>query len=129
MVPNNSDLQILTFEGAEWLSALYDCLSHDNPADGREACRRFSVILLALHTLSAEHFSFKPKVHWMIEMLEFALEGAKPSSAWTYRDEEFGGTLKFLARASGGPGNPGAIGTRVLRRFAALEPLEGLQSK
>ena len=35
------------------------------PTAGRPVAG-FAVVLF---TLSAEHFSFKPKVHWMIEML------------------------------------------------------------
>ena len=79
--------------------------------------------MLALHYGWPDMFSFKPKVHLMIELIEYADLGTKPSNSWTYRDEEFGGSLKHLASGAGGPMTPPAIARRVLLRFAALEPL------
>ena len=83
----------------------------------------------ALHPHAGLHcgwphmFSFKPKMHLMIELIEYADLGTKPSNSWTYRDEEFGGSLKHLASGSGGPMTPPAMARRVLLRVAALEPL------
>ena len=72
------------------LAALYDCLHRGEDRDSVGPCKAFTVRLLALHRTAPALFSFKPKVHWMIEMLEYSIPGAKPSSAWTYRDEELG---------------------------------------
>ena len=127
----DADAQVssLVIRAARLLSSLYNVLSKEHNVPAKQLCRDFSILLLALHRGWPEQFSFKPKVHMMIELLEYGTPGARPSAVWTYRDEEFGGSLKKLAQASGGPMTPSAVGRRVLLRFCAMEPLEGLARK
>ena len=116
----------LAIRAANLLSRVYDVLSRRHDVPIVELCKEFTVLLLALHRGWPDSFAFKPKVHMMIELLEYGTPGARPSAVWTYRDEEFGGSLKHLAQASGGPMSPAAVGKRVLLRFCAMEPLQAL---
>ena len=113
----------LAKEGLHHLNVLYNSLSYTISEKVKSSCRRLCILMLALHYGWPDMFSFKPKVHLMIELIEYADLGTKPSNSWTYRDEEFGGSLKHLASGAGGPMTPPAIARRVLLRFAALEPL------
>ena len=113
----------LAKEGLHHLNVLYNSLSHTITEQVKASCNRLCILMLALHYGWPHMFSFKPKMHLMIELIEHADLGAKPSNSWTYRGEEFGGSLKHLATSSGGPMTPPTIARRVLLRFAALEPL------
>ena len=44
--------------------------------------------------------------------------GTRPSLYWTYRDEDFGGTLARMARRRGGRSTARSTGESVLSRFA-----------
>ena len=45
------------------------------------------------------------------------MDGCQPALSWTYRDEDFGGTVAGLVRRRGGPRTIAATGSQVLQRF------------
>ena len=67
--------------------------------------RRFC---LAAVRMEAEHngvlWRCKPKMHLFQELCEYHVDS--PATFWTYRDEDFGGSMAQLARVRGGPRNP-----------------------
>ena len=109
---------------AHELAVCYSCL----PTLGFEHerlkfhCRRFCILAVAME---AEHngilWRCKPKLHMFQEIAEYHLDS--PVTFWTYRDEDFGGSLAKLARPRGGPRNAGVAGAGVLARFRAQHKL------
>ena len=65
----------------------------------------------------------KPKLHLLLEL---GLEGSNPSSSWTYRDEDFGGSMAHLSRRRGGLLKPLPTSSNLLRRFAIRHRLPHL---
>ena len=87
-----------------YLSACYQCLSATTPfaADRlAEHCKRCAALYVALEHVTDGVFRTKPKLHMFQEFCEMSFPG-RPASAWTYRDEEFGGVLVGTARRRGG---------------------------
>ena len=58
----------------------------------------------------------KPKFHLFLEM---TMEGHNPSLNWTYRDEDFGGSVAAVSRSKGGPSVIQCTAARYLMRFRA----------
>jgi hypothetical protein len=88
---------------AEKLNECARCLSTDS-ARWREvlpaASKDFCVQYKALSELSeGRNWVIKPKMH---QFLEMCISGSKPNMSWTYRDEDFGGTVAQLCRIKGG---------------------------
>mgnify|MGYP007018355561 CR=1 FL=1 len=85
-------------------------------------CRRFCILAVKLE---AEHdgvlWRCKPKLHLFQELCEFHFDC--PSLYWTYRDEDFGGSMAQLAKRRGGPTRPGVASKAVLDRFCAKHKL------
>ncbi len=108
-------------EAAETLQLLYSNLSSDAHLDNASLSQKMANLLKTLAEVRPQHFGLRPKVHFMQELLEYSAPGSKGSSAWTYRDEDFGGYIVRLAHAEGGPMRPAAMAQRTLRRFLALE--------
>ena len=54
-------------------------------------------------------------LHLFQELAE--MDGCQPALSWTYRDEDFGGTVAGLGRRRGGPRTIAATGSQVLQRF------------
>lgn len=103
------------------LAACYECLSAASfsfPAL-QEHSRRFCLLYVALEAVSQSDTAWrvKPKLHLFQEMCEAS--GACPSTCWTYRDEDFGGTLAKLSRRRGGANTPQNTAKVVLQRFMA----------
>jgi hypothetical protein len=109
---------------AHELAHCYSCLpTHEfEHARLKFHCRRFCLLATIME---AEHngtlWRCKPKLHMFQEIAEFHLDS--PATFWTYRDEDFGGSLAKLARLRGGPRNPGVVGDNVLTRFRAQHRL------
>ena len=59
----------------------------------------------------------------MQELLERNEANISPSQEWTYRDEDFGGSLARMAHKRGGPGSPAAQSKTVVLKFAARHSL------
>ena len=56
----------------------------------------------------------KPKFHLFLEM---TMEGHNPSLNWTYRDEDFGGSVAAASRSKGGPSVVECTAARYLNKF------------
>ena len=101
------------------LSSCYNCLSHEytDAEDLKDHSRRFASLYVALEERS-KVFGIRPKLHLFHELCEEIMD-SKPAAHWTYRDEDFGGTIVALARSRGGQVNPKTVGNRALRNFLA----------
>ena len=58
----------------------------------------------------------KPKLHLMLHLCDSRHEAAK---TWSYRDEDFAGTIAAMAKNVGGIQTPAAFGGRILVAFFA----------
>ena len=91
---------------ARHLNECYRCLSTD-AVDWRTRLEResrgFAVQYAALQDFHAgakpRVWVVKPKMHQFLEMCSGS---SKPNMSWTYRDEDFGGTIAQLCRIKGG---------------------------
>jgi len=108
------------------LSACYDCLSADHPSPNafKDHSRRFASLFVALEQRTTT-FGIRPKLHMFQELCEMTV-GSRPAAHWTYRDEDFGGSLVALAKRRGGRTIPKTIGCRVLSKFMARHKLPWL---
>lgn len=106
-------------EAARRLSRVYDCLSAANwdPATFSRAVQEFALLYVALEAQSPEPlWRVKPKLHPFLELARLAVN---PAAHWTYRDEDFGGTVAILARRRGGKYDPRAVAACMLTKFTA----------
>ena len=78
---------------------------------------KFCVLYVALEEALPSVFHIKPKLHMFQELTQ--MSRSCPSLFWTYRDEEFGGTVASLARRRGGSNNAVATALSVLQKFRA----------
>ena len=109
----------------EALHSCYQCLSKD-VIFGRDLLatrsRQFANLWVAISKHSQDPFwRVKPKLHQFQHLCETT--GSMPTESWTYRDEDFGGTMAHLARTRGGPRSCKAIGKHAILRFTARNPL------
>ena len=79
--PNESTILLAMTE----LHSCYQCLSTGQGASLPEHSRRFASLYVALETAGVE-----PSLFFQ-ELAE--MDGCQPALSWTYRDEEFGGTV------------------------------------
>ena len=89
---NDQAVREATFE----LARCYDALSHtvvDQRLVLADACKRFSTLYIVLDQ-QVEPFHIRPKLHMAQELLE--MQQGTPTRTWTYRDEDFGGTMVQL---------------------------------
>ena len=106
------------------LLGCYQCLEGSSFAQPKlaNASRRFALLLLSLNQSTREQlWRFKPKHHLFQELAEYAT--SCPTMNWTYRDEDFGGTLANLARSRGGANTPNGVSNTVLNFFKAKHRL------
>ena len=102
------------------LAACYDCLS-DRPQERDEALkhhsRKFCMLYVALETLLGDDglWRVKPKFHLFQELVE--MSPGCPSATWTYRDEDFGGSLALMARSRGGANNASRTPNMIITKF------------
>ena len=83
-----------------------------------EHSRTFCLLLAALEeTAEQPNWRLKPKAHLMQEMCE--MMKVNPSKHWTYRDEDFGGSMAAMARVRGCKGSAKVVGQNVLLKFQA----------
>ena len=103
------------------LAHCYQCLSHtadDAASRLRDHSRLFASLVVALEQASPQEFRVKPKLHLFQELNEMQ-PGARPAKHWTYRDEDFGGSVAGLGRRLGGHKTPKSVGWQVLKKFSA----------
>jgi hypothetical protein len=113
-------------EAAKLLNGMYECLSAAAVFSGdhlAERCRKLCLLWVAMEAQSVPPlWRVKPKMHLVQELCEMSI-GDRPALSWTYRDEEFGGSLAQYARKRGGHHTPIAIGRAVLLKFIAKHPI------
>ena len=103
------------------LEACYSCLSARADATNLGVhCRRFCTLWVALERLDVG-FHIKPKTHLFQELCE--MQRTRPALHWTYRDEDFGGSLVSIGRRRGGHRSAIAMGRQILVKFCARHPL------
>lgn len=95
---------------------------HESMADHS---RKLAVLWCALEGLGATgRRRAKPKLHQMQELCETMVHN--PSCNWTYRDEDFGGTMAALVRTRGGKATPKRVSWNALTKFFARHPMPSL---
>jgi hypothetical protein len=118
----------LTITGmATELLGCYDCLRRSSYSQDllAQSSRRFCVLAVAMEARSrSKLWGLKPKLHLFQELCETA--DSNPSLSWTYRDEDFGGSLAGLAARRGGADTPMALAKTVLYKFIARNSLPRL---
>jgi hypothetical protein len=115
-------------QAAIHLQACYQCLHGDgfNHDVLREHSRKFCIQFAALEATlgdggAAARWRLKPKIHQMQELCEESCHN--PSQNWTYRDEDFGGSMAAFARVRGGKATAKVVGYNVLLKFQARHEL------
>jgi len=106
------------------LNRCYDCLSAPNfsaPVLARSS-KEFALLSCALEAhMDNKLWRVKPKLHLFQEMCECS--NSRPSTCWTYRDEDFGGSMASTSRRRGGKASPSSMATAVLTKFAVKNPM------
>jgi hypothetical protein len=118
--PVDAAIQAATDE----LLQCYNCLEGAKFSQPKmaDSSRRFALQLLSLNSITADRlWRFKPKHHLFQELAEYTT--ACPTLNWTYRDEDFGGSLANLARSRGGRNSPAGVSSSVLNLFKARHTL------
>ena len=94
-------------EACQQLCDLYMALADEAVACGRDKC-----------------WQLKPKIHLMIEMIQYlSLELGVHSENWFYRDESFVGFWAKASHRRGGANNPATTVERFLQRWRAMDEL------
>ncbi len=62
----------------------------------------------------------KPKLHLFLEVCS---EGSRPAMCWTYRDEDYGGSVARMSRRRGGALSVKAFSSNLLQRFRLQQPV------
>ena len=108
---------------ANHLNVMYHALSADTifrDDTMREHCRKFCVLYCTLEDQHKDHpqkpWRVKPKMHLMQELCEMT-DGIDPVRSWTYRDEDFGGSMAHTGQRKGGKYTAIAVSRQVLTRF------------
>ncbi len=125
MLADDDMMELSVKQATRDLAACYDCLSHDAPFAADRLCehsRRFMTMLVALEVQSPEIFRVKPKHHLFQELCEMELPN-RPAAHWTYREEEFGGTIARMGERRGGANTAASMGKQVLNKFCARHKL------
>ena len=117
MLDPASALELPIIQGTRLLHACYECLSAEaNLQSLASSCRQFCILWNALAIQSnGKTWRVKPKAHLLCELCEFTND--RPSDTWTYRDEEFGGSLAGYSRLRGGAITPMSVGNTVLKKW------------
>ena len=78
---------------------------------------KFCLLYVALEEYDPVMFHIMPKLHMFQELTQ--MSRSCPSLFWTYRDEEFGGTVAQLSKRRGGSNNPKSTAESFLNKFRA----------
>ena len=109
------------------LKQCYECLSRAAPIGDRLklAARKFAAnyIAVSLAVNVKGLFVYKPKFHMFEELTEMEPGSSRPNSFWTYRDEDFGGSIAKWARRRGGSAHPGVVSLQILNMFKAMHEM------
>ena len=109
---------------AKHLNNCYKHLSSDefNGPVLKENAIKFAGSYIALSQTSTDEKlrRVKPKMHLFLELCDGSVE---PSKIWTYRDEDFGGSVAALSRRRGGMLSVSAFSSGLLARFKGDQPM------
>ena len=114
-------------QAAYHLQACYSQLSRAsfNHETLKQHSRKFCLLAVALEEASPDNsWRLRPKIHLFQEMNE--MQDGCPSTCWTYRDEDFGGSMIQVGRRGGGSNNPTCAAKAALQRFMARNPFPRL---
>ena len=89
----------------------------------RDSASRFVTLFAALQRLQPNNWRVKPKAHLLLEM---AFAGGQPSLCWTYRDEDFGGSVGHVAKRRGSMVTAGGFSRAVIAR-TRMQPMVRLE--
>ena len=85
---------------------------------------KFASQVVALANLEADKevpmWKAKPKLHLFLEL---CADGSNPSKTWTYRDEDWGGSVARMARRRGQLLTLPSFSSNVLARFKMQQPI------
>ena len=108
-------------QAAYHINMVYSCLSHsclEPVPQMKEHSTKFALLYVGLHNLmnptKPKLWRLKPKLHQWLHLCE---EGSIPVKTWTYRDEDFGGSVAKAARRRGGMLRPQCTSAKVLWAF------------
>ena len=123
LLSSASPVELTIKQGTKLLAQCYQCLTTGSDMQALAAsCRQFCILWTALDTNHPNKaWRVKPKAHLLCELCEFTLD--RPSETWTYRDEEFGGSLAGYSRLRGGNITPMSVGSTVLHKWIACNRL------
>ena len=110
---------------AKHLHECYRLLRNDAvwaPAGLEHHSMRFCQLYVALSDAHEDPWLWriKPKLHVFLELCR---EDSKPAKFWTYRDEDFGGSVARMSRRRGGKISASAFSRNVLERFKLKQPI------
>ena len=109
----------------ESLHECYKALSHESIFYRdvlRTEATKFAINYTALDDAFADPkvWKTKPKMHIFVELCS---EGSRPSTFWTYRDEDFGGSVARASRRKGGMLSVPSYSSAMLTRFRIRNPM------
>ena len=121
--PIENAMQIAAYH----LLECYHCLCK-NELDWRTILPASSTSFVLQYKALADHhdgvdWRCKPKLHHFLELCKGT---SKPNMSWTYRDEDYGGTVASMARNCGGITSPKITSDRTLRLFKQQNPVPRL---
>ena len=110
------------------LNRCKDCLSGDSDVLWsdilRESSKKFALQFQALRmTAEGKDWKVKPKMHHFLEM---CADGQKPSMSWTYRDEDYGGSIAKMSRRRGGKKSAKSWSAQTMTLFCIHNPVPRL---
>ena len=109
--------------GMKHLHTCYQCLSEEVIFSKElltDSSFKFAQQYVALEDRNGRAWRVKPKLHLFLEL---CIEGGKPATCWTYRDEDWGGSVAKMARRRGGLLSTAAFSSNVLNRFRMQQPV------
>ena len=114
-------------QAAYHLDQVYSALSKDHPDPTgcmKEHGIKFALQYVALHDfcnpLDDRAWRIKPKMHLFMHLTS---DSSIPRLFWTYRDEDFGGTVARLARRRGNLLKCSSTSKAALEKFKVLNPM------
>ena len=109
--------------GMHSLDMCYRCLSNAVIFSHellRDSAFRFAQQFCALDTMDRNLWRVKPKLHLFLEL---CIETGRPTTCWTYRDEDWGGSVAKMSRRRGGLLSTAAYSSNLLDRFRMQQPM------
>ena len=127
LLSSKDSLQQSVKQASQELNACYECLDKGPDSSALAShCRRFCTLWVALEAVQPDVFRVKPKMHMFQELCEMS-GPTRPAAHWTYRDEDFGGSMVAMARRRGGRQSPASTGHRLLQHFRGRYPFPDFQ--